>query len=668
MIRRRTEIALVAVFSIVLALFLHRELLAGWGAVLPGEPGSDVYRAHWSAWLVARELPGWPFTTELVHFPTGVDVLPFPALSLVAVSPLTWMFGVDVSVPVLVISYSALAVVSGWFLVRTLGGGLGGGILAGSLIATQPILGGSLRDGTLEILAVAWLPFGLAAFYKAVKGERRWGIIAGLIAVCVAMESAYYASFSAVAFLVLATQVRSKEGMKAVGLALGVSLVGAGLLASVFWPVLENARHVLAGTGDDMGSVRSGNAASLDVLLQLAMSPGSRGWRVSDLYGPPLAHWLTFLVGSVLVLRRHAWLVVLGLLYVLLAMDHGLLSFWSDSPVGSIVRFPRRYLAVSGVAFSAASGLAVTAFMGRARLEWLAGGALSIYLGLWGAHAGGWVKGYPTTPIPETPQFAQVLAEDSEECSALLLPVELPVVQSSGMGERKRSDMPVFAEISRAISSSDQLFIQTRTHKSGRYAPSLVTLARQEGGELELAKNITDLARSTVGESVPNSARAPSAVYLDEMRWLMGLGLKYIVVDEARYGEEELLFLRELLGKWAVEERVFEDGTGVRMFKLYEERPSFVAAPQAQREGVPTGFGGRVLDHLEQVGRIEVVLDLGDRQVSCPVGPESGEFLCGGVHEYQRIWVTVEDTAYSVERRGTLTQATVRILKPLELE
>ena len=226
--------------------------------------------------------------------------------------------------------------------------------------------------------------------------------------------------------------------------------------------------------------------------MQLAVSPGSRGWRVSDLYGPPLAHWLTFLVGCLLVVRRHAWLVVLGFLYVLLAMDHAALSFWSDSPVGSIVRFPRRYLAVSGVAFSAAAGLGVTTLMRGARYEWVAGIALSIYLGLWGAHAGGWVKGYPTTPIPETPQFAQVLAEDPEDCAVLLLPVELPVVQSSEQGERKRSDMPVFAEISRAISSSDQLFIQTRTEKSGRYAPSLVTLARQDGVELELAKKKLD--------------------------------------------------------------------------------------------------------------------------------------------------------------------------------
>ncbi len=673
---RLPETALVVGISLLMGLLLHRDLLAGWGSLLPGEPGSDIYRAHWSAWLVAAELPGWPFHTERVHFPAGVDLLPFPALSLVGIAPLTGLFGPDVSISLLVIAYTAGAVVATWWLVRTLGGGNGGGLLAGALLATQPILGGALRDGTLEVLAVAWLPVGLVAVTRALQGSWRWGMAAGGLALCIGLESAYFGSFSALAFLFAACCIRSRKAALAMAAAGATALVGAGVLWVVFAPVIENAGSVLAGTGDDMAAVRSGNAASLEVLVQLALSPGSRGWRVSDLYGPPLAHWLAFGVGALFALRRQAWLVVLGAAYLLLSMDHPLvpIQWWADSPLGSIVRFPRRYLAAFAVVLSACSGLALTGLFHKAwgrlggrrsdTVEVVVGGAMALYLGLWGAHAGGWMKGYPTTPVPQTPAFADWIAQDDEPCAALLLPVELPVEQTAETGERRRHEMPVFAEFSRAVSSSDQLFLQTRTQKAGRYAPSLVTLARSEGAEGQLAKNLTDLARSTVGESVPNSATAPSAVYLQEMDWLMGAGLKYVVVDEARYGPEELTFLRDLLGRWSVEERVFEDGTGVRVFRLYDQRPKFMEAPEDPAEGVPTGFGGRLLNHRDWVGRIEVVVDLGGREVSCPVGPEDGLFLCGGVHDHDGVWVRVEDVAYTVERRGTMTDATIRILEP----
>ncbi len=673
---RLPEIALVVGISLLMALFLHRDLLAGWGTLLPGEPGSDIYRAHWSAWLVAAELPGWPFHTERVHFPAGVDLLPFPALSLVGIAPLTGLFGPDISIPILVVFYSAAAVVAGWWLVRTLGGGNGGGLVAGALLATQPIFGGALRDGTLEVLSVAWLPVGLVAVIRTLQGSWRWGVAAGGLAICIGLESVYFGSFACLAFLFAACCIRSRKAALAMAAAGATALVGAGVLAVVFAPVLENAGSVLAGTGDDMAAVRSGNAAGLDVLLQLALSPGSRGWRVSDLYGPPLAHWLAFGVGAVYALRRQAWLVVLGAAYLLLSMDHPLapIQWWADSPMGSIVRFPRRYLAAFAVVLSACSGLALTGLAHKAwgrlggrrseSVEAVVGGALALYLGLWGAHAGGWMKGYPTTPLPETPEFAAWIAQDEEPCAALLLPVELPGEETPETGERRRHEMPVFAEFSRAVSSSDQLFLQTRTQKAGRYAPSLVTLARTSGSEGQLAKNLTDLARSTVGESVGASATAPSAVYLQEMDWLMGAGLKYVVVDEARYGTEELAFLRDLLGRWSVEERVFEDGTGVRVFRLYDTRPEFIEAPDDPEEGVPTGFGGRVLNHRGWVGRIEVVLDVGEREVSCPVGPEDGLFLCGGIHDHSGVWVRVEDVDYTVERRGTMTDATIRILEP----
>ena len=662
---RRAEILWVASLALLLVASLHRPLWMELGVVLPGEDASDVYRAHWSAWLLGQEFPGWPFSTTRVQFPVGVDLLPFPAISLWLLAPLTRVLGPDVALPLLVMAYSGLAFAAAYALVRTLGGAFGGAVLAGVLLATQPILGGSLRDGTLEIQAVAWLPLGMLALVKAARGSFAWGAFSGLLAVVIAMESAYFASFSVLAALGVASLVRRRRGVYALGIALAVAAAGAVIVALLFSPVLDNAAVVLAGTGDDMDLVRHGNAATFDTLWQLALSPGSRGWRVSDLYGPPLAHWILFGVGALVCARRLPFLGLLGLAYVLLAVDHSSVSWWVDTRVGEIVRFPRRYMIAVAVVLSTAAGVGLRTLLPWPRVERWGGLVLALYLGLWGAHAGGWVKGYPLTRIPETPAFAEALRQDREDCAALLVPVELPVDQGGEQGERKRHEMPVFAEISRVISSSDQLFLQTRTGKSGWSSPSLVTLAKREDFGGRFAKALTDLARAKVGNPVPNSARAPADLYTDEVDWLRGEGLKYVVVDLDRYEGEELLALEAVLEAFAVATTDYDDGTGVRVYQIYESRPESLEAPDFAPEGVPSGFSGKVTNHRDFLGRTVVVLDVGEREVICPIGPIDGSFLCGGIHRFQGMWVRVDDREHEVERSEGIENVEVRIL-PIE--
>ena len=110
-------------FCVCLAALLHGPALQRLGTHLPGEPGSDVLRAWWSAWLVAAELPGWPFSTTLVNFPAGVDALVFPAVSMVAVAPITWVFGAATAITALVCLHTVFAAWATGWLVRTLGGG-----------------------------------------------------------------------------------------------------------------------------------------------------------------------------------------------------------------------------------------------------------------------------------------------------------------------------------------------------------------------------------------------------------------------------------------------------------------------------------------------------------------------------------------------------------------
>ena len=152
----RRELVVVALAALFAAAALHAPLWAALGEAIPGEAGSDAYRGHWSLWLLGAELFDWTFSTERVNFPTGVSLLPFPAVTLMLAAPLSRLFGPDIALPLMVGGYTALAVVGGWALARALGARLGGGLLAAALIASQPVLGGALRDGTLEVLAVGW--------------------------------------------------------------------------------------------------------------------------------------------------------------------------------------------------------------------------------------------------------------------------------------------------------------------------------------------------------------------------------------------------------------------------------------------------------------------------------------------------------------------------------
>jgi hypothetical protein len=615
--------------AVAIVVLLHHELLLRLGSALPGEPGSDVFRAHWSLWLVAHELPGWPFDSDLVGFPNGVELVPFPAASLLAWAPVTAIMGPEIAHGLLVMAYSALAVFGGHAMVRALGGSHPGGWLAGVLLATQPILGGALRDGTLEVLAVGWMPLQLGAVVLAARGSWRWGVAAGALFLMICMESVYYGSFAALATLGAVTLVRDRRGAWAMVAASVVVAVGAGVLAWVFSEVLSQVTASVAGLGEDVEAVKSSNAADLAIMKQLALSPGERGWRVADLWSPPLAHWVVFGIGGLLALRRHAWLTVLGVLSLLMALDHNAVQLWTDSSIGEVVRFPRRYLAAMAVFGSAAAGLALSHLQRWPRVELFLAAGLGGYLALWGAHAGGYVQAYPLVEIPSV-AFADALADDPEEFAVLFAPLEVP-----GGADETRENTPVFASLPSDLASADLLFFQTRIGKAAFTAPDLLTLVRRPGQTSRYAKAAIDLAFSSTGQAVPGSAKRDPVAYEQEFEWLMGQGLKYLVIDEARYGDEELALLLGAVEAFAVASTHYDDGTGVLIVQLYETRPDPADAPVGVQDAVPnaghkiSGFQGRVTNVRElHSGPMVVAIDVGGTQITCPVKPEDGSFSC----------------------------------------
>ncbi len=662
---RRVEWAALAAVALAVTLALHRPLWPQLGHAIPGEAGTDVFRAHWSVWLTGAEFPSWPFSTERVNFPRGVDWIPFPAVTLWVLSPLTALLGPDLMFPLMIALHTAAAVGGGWLLARALGAGLGGAAVAGAMTATMPILGGALRDGTLEVLTVGWMPAVLAAMIYTCRGSLRWGIATGLLYLCMCMESVYQGSFMAPAVVACLFTLRSRRGVAAAGLSGVVVALGAAGIYWVFKDTLGNIQQVMGDAGDDLYALQKDNAATLVGLKAMALSPGSEGWMVGKIYAPPLAWWVAAGAGAVLSARRTWWVALLALFFTGLAILHPAVYGWYDTPIGEVVRFPRRYMAAAGVMMAALAGVGLSPLRRWPKVEIVAGLGLAAWLGAWGAHAGGFVRAYPLVKLPEV-AFADAIAEDTEDAAALLVPLEVPGDPSS-----HRDQAPVFANLSSDIASADHLYLQTRMNKRAWYAPSLLTLSKRERCGERLHKNLSDLAFGAVGQIIPPSSTLQPADYANEITWLLGEGFKYVVFDKERFLGEAEPWVALLMDAWSVEVKEYGDGSGVVVYRLYDERPERTDPPCSEGAGADdpggaSGTGQPISGNLVGLdgvhGKIEVIVTVGGKQVSCDVRQGDRSFICPDVYAINHMWVKIDGVVRQVKRPPELVGATILVL------
>ncbi len=646
--------AIVVVAAVVLAVLMHHTLLGP--GVLPGEGGSDILRGWWSAWLIGHEVPGWPFDTEMVGFPRGADVVPFPAVSLIAMAGVSRFLGAATAVSFIVFGHTVFAVLATTWLVRTLGGGWGTGLLAGALVATQPVLGGALRDGTLEVLAVGWMPLTIACMLRACRGEFRFGLLAAVFFVATCAESVYYGSFTAVAVLGALTTVRTRRGLYAVGIAGVVVAVGIGLLVLAFMPVLDGMDRALATAHET--DVRSQNATTWAMLEYFAQNPGGLGWNAGDIYGPPLLHLVVLAAGGLLALRRSPWLTVLGVFFLLLSMHHEWVMWWADGPLGSHIRFPRRYIAAVAVVLAPGLWWGSLPLRPWPKIELGIGLVLGGWLAWWGMASGGLVSAYPHIQIPSL-TFAEVIAEDPEDAAVLFLPLWVP-----GGGGDVRTEQPVFASLGTDLASGDLLALQVLTDKSAWTAPSLVTLTEREGGPGVLAKNFNDLSFATVGKRIPESAIVDAESYTDELRWLMGLGMKYVVVDLERYAEGEQERIHEVFEPVMVSMKDYGAGTGVRVYTLYEERPEVVAVPAVASEVAEDAhFSGTVEGWTDLRGEVILEVQSSRGWQPCIVRRSDGWFDCGVIDRMRGVHIVIDGNEVEIELTGGGAESSIRVVQ-----
>lgn len=564
----RHDLAWTAVALAVLVVWVHAAWLHRGGFL--GAPGTDVLRGAWGFDHQVRGLP-FPFWTSRVGFPEGVKLLVLPTLSSIVGAPLALLGPV--------IGYGAWVLALVWgtgvataWLARSVSGSGAAGLLAGAWMVVQPMVLLAITDGTPEYVAFGALPAALALVWAARQDKGWLPAAAGAALVYVALDSPYHAVF-ALPFVPIVLWGTSRRNLLMLGI---VVLIGTGTLAGAYWGL---------PVGDVEDQRRGGNALQAAVWAQWE-SGAVQGWDYTLAPGfVPVATIAGALALAALrPLRSAPWVLAAALCFVFAVGENAENPLWIARNVGDgpaavarviaafndavhvpVVRFPRRWLVPM------AMGLAVAASIGLSRLPWRpARVALALPLtaaAVWQCLAlTHYREDLPTFAAP-TAAFATFIHDHDADGAVLAL----PTIRGSKTAATRREDIPIYANLDASIRSADQLWIQLATGRATVYVPQgMRTMERRTAREKELETLLRDLDDLTIPQTM-GKALPPSATQEPERRAaaaaaLVERGLSFVVLDDALFAAEGLALAKAVFSARIVEERRFDDGTGVTVW------------------------------------------------------------------------------------------------------
>lgn len=193
---------LALAWSLFLALALTWPMPLHPGQAALGHPGADGLKHLWTLWWVRASVwreGRFPFHTDLVNFPTGMDLFPIEPLNgLVAVA----LPDLDLVLlrNLLVLVNLALTGVAGAWLGRVLTGRQVGGLVVATLLEGSSVAAFFVHVGVGELLHLWWLPLGLGVAIRA-RETGSWSLFLALAGVLV---GAFLSGFYLGLFLALA--------------------------------------------------------------------------------------------------------------------------------------------------------------------------------------------------------------------------------------------------------------------------------------------------------------------------------------------------------------------------------------------------------------------------------------------------------------------------------
>jgi hypothetical protein len=584
--------------GICLAVIIAWMLAPIWGvldsAVL-GDPRTDAVRGMWGFHHLSQ---GWLHPTELlyttrVNFPAGAYAVVLPLATGLLLGPLglalgpiiAWNLGLA-----LVIWATGMAVA---WLGRVLTDAWLPGLLAAAVLLAQPMFHHAIADGTVEHVALWSVPLFLGAALLTLREQSvRWAFAAGALSVIVAVDSPYNAVYALVIGLAVfpwaLRWIRGRERDVVVSLVTlaGFAAFGSGLVLALFAPT---------GVGEPSeyaNRLQAYNATDLRLWWHYLTDAGS----TRDPTRPP-----TLITTPVLIITtafglfggRRAW-PWLGIGWLMIGLSFGLskrmpsdLGLWLGEPAGALgevilafnsmaydlpviggIRFPRRWLTPAAMALALGAAHGIAKLQSRRPLLTHALTLIAIGAVLQNGVATSHMRtDFPLHSLPEI-AFADWIAQDDTDGAVLLL----PHVRTT-RPDATRDDLPVFARLGRSLSSADDLYLQIRFNRAMVPYPNLQTLApvEQDKNVRRLLRDWSDLSHpQTAGQGIPPSALDRGADFERRVgiKILRQSGLRWVAIDLGAYNDEGLAEIERMLSLYIIDDRLFEEGDGVRVLTL----------------------------------------------------------------------------------------------------
>ncbi|MEC8424052.1 MAG: hypothetical protein VX000_09755, partial [Myxococcota bacterium] len=353
--------------------------------------------------------------------------------------------------------------------------------------------------------------------------------------------------------------------------------------------------------GPDKVALRHMNATDLHTWWQYDFGgAGDRDPSLAPTLIPTVALWVGIALGVLGLPRSLPWLLtallMIGMSFGYNKLLPAELAQWMGStgyslgvrilsindtlyglPLIDNIRFPRRWLVPAAMSIGVAAGFGAQRILsllarvrpGRALIPVLAvvGAAASVKAGVDASRI------HTVFPMQELPEvaFTTWIAEQDDAGPVVCIPQNRPAPRSG-----KREDLPVFASISPNLSSTDVQYLQVLHGQPTLSYPTLKTLVpmRFDADIYRLMRNWDDLGQPVAtGNPIPRSAydEHSEPARNATIARLRGAGLRYVVVDEAAFGDEGLEILTTQLAPHTETIERFDDGTGVLVFVLGQQ-------------------------------------------------------------------------------------------------
>ncbi len=563
-----------------------------------GDPKTDAIRGAWGLQHLFQTLSHLelPWDSNRVNFPVGARLLVLPLASGILLAPLG-LVGPTLAWNLTIIFLVATSGFTVAWLTRTLTDRWLPGLLSGAVVISQPMFHHAIVDGTAEHVAIWAIPAFIGTAWLALSEQSpRWGIIAGLLSIVVALDSPYHGIYALVIGLfVLPFALKTVRGRERdLSIALAAMMVAGGL-GVAFIVYLYGQFGGSSTDSPSVAKLQQSNATDLRLWWHYIGSTST----LRDSTRPPTLIPAGILIGTLLLSllgkkRSLPWLLsgllMIGFSFGLETRTPANLTAWVGEPFGWLsstaiglnewvytlpvvgdIRFPRRWLVPAAMSLSIGASIGLSTIFSRwLRPTWvqtIVTGVLSIIVVMNGLKTSRLHTEFPKHKLP-TIEFTKSLSEDPMDGGVLLL----PAVRSVAAGAT-RDQLPIFSNLHPNLASADDLYLQTQHQRPMVSFPSLQTLAarEQDPNVARLLRDWSDLSHpKTSRRAIPPSAIDPGAQVERSkgLKILRAAGLRWIAVDLGSYEEQGIKHLVDQLGNTISNQESFDEGDGVLLITI----------------------------------------------------------------------------------------------------